>query len=192
MYGYDPGHPENSCDIAFIESMTRNGKSRSQASLEVANIGWHALRAKDLDRAIKRFNQAWLLDRQSALALWGFGVWEALNGNYVRAEEFLRQAVAIRQGDPGLYVDLGRTVMINATQANDAAKLAEARALFASAKGIDPNFAPAYIQEAALDLHEERYADAWEQVMRAEKLDPKSVDAELIAELEKKMPRPVR
>jgi tetratricopeptide (TPR) repeat protein len=192
MFGYNPRHTPNRCDVQFIEDVTRNGKSRSQASLEVANIGWRALRAKDLDTAIKRFNQAWLLDRDNAPALWGFGVWEAMNERHGKAEDFLRQALAIETRDPGLYVDLGRTIMINGAQGNDGAKLREARTLFASAKQLNQNFLQAYVQEAALDVVEGKYADAWQEVVAGERIDAHGVDPDLLAELETRMPRPTR
>jgi len=80
----------------------------------------------------------------------------------------------------------------NGAQGNDGAKLREARTLFASAKQLNQNFLQAYVQEAALDLAEEKYADAWEEVAAAERIDAHGVDPDLLAELETRMPRPTR
>ena len=42
-------------------------------SKSVSDIGWKYYYEGDLDTAIKRFNQAWMFDRESVDAFWGFG-----------------------------------------------------------------------------------------------------------------------
>jgi len=59
MYGgqYDPDVPQN-----------------KKFSEDAANLGWKYYNSGDMDTAIKRFNQAWMLDRENPDAYWGFGI----------------------------------------------------------------------------------------------------------------------
>jgi len=43
-------------------------------SKQAAKLGWKYYYKGDLDTAIKRFNQAWMFNRDNADALWGFGI----------------------------------------------------------------------------------------------------------------------
>src|SRR5262245_867394 len=50
---------QKSADESFIRDNTLRFKTRAAASVALAGQGWSALRAKLLDVAMQRFNQAW-------------------------------------------------------------------------------------------------------------------------------------
>ena len=55
-------------------------------SESAAKLGWQYFYRDDLDTAMKRFNQAWMFDRDSIDALWGFGL--------ITAKETLRKTLS--------------------------------------------------------------------------------------------------
>src|SRR6266545_4068224 len=60
-------------DEAFIRDTTLRYGSRQAASNALATQGWAAIRAKQGDVAMQRFNQAWLLNPKNYSVFWGFG-----------------------------------------------------------------------------------------------------------------------
>jgi hypothetical protein len=73
MYGHlTKTAAQKRADREYIEFMTKDGRSRSEAADIAAKAGWDFYYKGDHVTAIKRFNQAWLLDPDNQLALWGF------------------------------------------------------------------------------------------------------------------------
>jgi hypothetical protein len=61
-------------DIKFINESIRIAGSRKKAASELANNSWDAFYRNDFKLAIKRFNQAWLLDPENMEVYWGLGI----------------------------------------------------------------------------------------------------------------------
>lgn len=59
-------------DQQLIERSTKGVRSREDAAETVSRMGWTAFYDGDHSLAIKRFNQAWILNPKNQLALWGF------------------------------------------------------------------------------------------------------------------------
>jgi hypothetical protein len=75
MYGHiQKTADQKRADTRYIKYMTEGGRSREAAADSAARVGWNMFYRGDCSAAIKRFNQAWLLDPKNQLALWGFAV----------------------------------------------------------------------------------------------------------------------
>ena len=73
MYGHrTKTAAQKRADKKYISYMTRHFDSRAEAADSAAKAGWDFYYKGDRTTAIKRFNQAWLLDPENQLALWGF------------------------------------------------------------------------------------------------------------------------
>ena len=113
MYGH-PGiektAQQKSIDAEFIETVTRD-KTRSEAGQYFASMGWHFLQKNEPATAMRRFNQAWLLDADNYLAHWGFGVLVGMQGNNEDAITHLQHALSLIKADdrekPRLMTELG-------------------------------------------------------------------------------------
>ena len=73
------GHIQKTADqkranTRYIKYMTEGGRSREAAADSAARVGWNMFYQGDCSTAVKRFDQAWLLDPKNQLALWGFAV----------------------------------------------------------------------------------------------------------------------
>ena len=60
-------------DDQFIIECDKHFANRAQATRFHIDKGWSYFYQNDLDMAMKRFNQAWLLDSTDADVYWGFG-----------------------------------------------------------------------------------------------------------------------
>ena len=73
MYGHlEKTAAQERADKKYIKYMTNRFHSRAEAADSAAKAGWDFYYKGDRSTAIKRFNQAWLLDPENQLALWGF------------------------------------------------------------------------------------------------------------------------
>src|SRR5262245_24634727 len=76
MYGQpEIARPEHlkQADEAFIRDATFRFGSRGAASRALSEQGWASVRKGMLDVAMRRFNEAWLLNAKNYQAFWGFG-----------------------------------------------------------------------------------------------------------------------
>ena len=88
------------------------GHNKSHSS-SAAKLGWKYYYKGDLKTAIKRFNQAWMFDRNSAEAFWGFGLImgrraseENTEKNLKESIKYLKKADQLSKNDPAIIVDL--------------------------------------------------------------------------------------
>lgn len=193
--------PENlkQADEAFIRDATLRYGSRLAASNTLANQGWTAVRAKQSDLAMQRFNQAWLLNPKNFSAFWGFGALLSERGKLTEAIEQLEAARDLTE-DPGQRVAL--LCDVGTVHSEYAARMAKDRQLerahhfvvansrFAESVDIDPKYAPSW-REWAISLYEqERYSEAWLRVRRARELQAEPFPTEFLKKLSEKMPEP--
>jgi len=202
MYG-QPKIPrseeQKSADEQFVRDNTLRFKNRTAGSVAFAAQGWAALRAKHLDVAMQRFNQAWLMNPKYYGAFWGFGAALSERGRMVEAIEQLETARTLIDDAaqrPALLADLGAlhseyAVRLPADKQLDRAQhfvLANSR--FSESVDNDPNFASAW-REWAMSLYDqERYSEAWVKVKRAQELGGEPLPAEFLKKLSAKMPEP--
>ena len=77
-------------------------KNSYRIKVEVFPPGYYLLMIKD---PIKRFNQAWLLDPNNQLALWGFAVTSIDRGDWDAALHYYRMAIESGPYNPRLERD---------------------------------------------------------------------------------------
>jgi len=202
MYG-QPKIPrseaQKAADEAFVRDNTLRFKTRAAASSAFAAQGWTALRAKQLDLAMQRFNQAWLMNPKYYGAFWGFGAVLSERGRLVEAIEQLEAARTLIDDPaqrPALLADLGAlhseyAVLLPADRQLDRAQhfvLANSR--FTESVENDPKFASAW-REWAMSLYDqERYSEAWVKAKRVQELRGEPLPAEFLKKLSAKMPEP--
>jgi len=92
-------------DKEYIKYTTKDGRSRAAAADAAAKLGWNTYYAGDCSTAIKRFNQAWLLDPDNQLALWGFAVISLGREQFEDADRYFRLATAAGPNNPSLQED---------------------------------------------------------------------------------------
>lgn len=97
-------------DEELIEYMTRDGKSKEQAAESFARLGWYSYKGENYSTAIKRFNQAWLLDPGNHLALWGFAVISFERDQIEESIRYFRMAIESAPENQNLKKQTARAI----------------------------------------------------------------------------------
>lgn len=95
-------------DKQFIKDCINQFGDLKNASREYAGIGWEHLKKGDTDNAMKRLNQAWILDSLNATTFWGFGCIENQRGNIDEAIKLLMKSIELNSNNTFVWQDLAR------------------------------------------------------------------------------------
>jgi len=182
-------------DDKLIEDTTRQYGSREKASAAFVNNGFIYYNRDDLSNAMRRFNQAWLLDPNNAEVYWGFGAVLIDQDKACESMKFHERALSFGRYISGLYPDAGRVitecaVVDKSIQAVQRAKLFErADLLYTEATQKDVNKGYVYASWAVAYFMREQYGEAWQMVHKARDHGGK-VSNNLLSRLRERMPEP--
>lgn len=110
MYGrQEKNEAMKAADAAFLADIDKRGITRQDATKQAVQAGWAHWRKKDVASAMRRFNQAWLLDPDNGNAYHGFAVVMAGRGSApAEVEDLFLQATSKANVDTVAWVDYGR------------------------------------------------------------------------------------
>lgn len=183
---------QRKADAEFLAGMDKQYKGdRKKASLDAAARGWSALRQNKMEEAMRRFNQAWLLDANSAQAVWGMGAVAGSIGELRQAVSLFEEADRTLSGDIDFVADYARALGQAGAEWRDQALVRKALARFAQVHAKAPDHTLNLQNWATTLYYTEDYAGAWQKVQLAEKTPRASqLDGKFVAALQQKMPRP--
>jgi Tfp pilus assembly protein PilF len=112
MFGGLPKSPAMlKADAEFIATAAKYG-DRAQTSDRSVALGWQYLGKRDIPTAMKRFNQAWLLDPANGDAFHGFAVIVMdRDHDAAKADQMFQQGLAAPRQSPGIFLDYGRFLL---------------------------------------------------------------------------------
>lgn len=182
-------------DEQFIAGVTKEFGSRESGSQRFVEQGIRYYRQDDYSSAMKRFNQAWLLDPKNPEVFWGYAMVYHDEGKLCEAREMIERAMALNLSKPIALADGGRIYTLCATRgggldaATKARYIAQSDALYGQADAAAPN--SDYIQGSWATAYFWRgdYARAWEKVAVARRLGF-VFPGQFINLLREKMPEP--
>lgn len=183
---------QKDADAKFIAAMDEKYHGdRNKASMDTAARGWQYLTEGNHTDAMRRFNQAWLLNNNNGFAVWGMAAVETISGNNDDAIKLFAEAEKFVGDEINFSVDYARALgMVGVKRKNDVI-LRDAfnrfEHIYQKAPQNARNLQNWAITLAALG----RYAEAWAKVKLAEATPNKDVlDPRFIAALQARMPRP--
>jgi tetratricopeptide (TPR) repeat protein len=186
------GHVLTERDLLARMDTPVQGEVNTAADM-LADRGWQAWRRGDVDTAMRRFNQAWLLLPNHGGALWGMAVIEMGRKNTDSGWSLFQEAAPMLMHDVDFVSDYARTQSMMGVLKADAAMLAQADSLFAKVLARAPEHTLNLQNWAIALFYREEYAGAWAKLMLAEETPrAKALDPQFIADLSAKMPRPSR
>lgn len=160
-------------DEKLIADTTQQWGTREKASLAFADQGFRFYAQDQLDMAMRRFNQAWLLDPSNPHAYWGFGAVLHDQDKMCDAMTHYEKALSFNHYISGLYPDAGRAISLCGVQ-NKALSDEERRGLFARADALyreaaekDLNKGYVYVSWATVQYLRGDYAQSWSAVKKA-------------------------
>lgn len=179
-------------DEKFIASIDEYHKgNRKKAAEEISARGWQFLRQGNVADAIRRFNQAWLLDSSGGSALWGMAVIQANTGKAADSLKLFEEAEHSIGDDIDFSVDYAKAIGVAGAQTKNDTLLQDAFARFARAYEKAPQHT-LNLQNWAITLfYVGNYAEAWKKIQLAEATPRHAeLDSKFITALQSKMPRP--
>jgi len=192
-YGVQPKNDaQKAADEKFLANIDSYYKGdRKKAAVDVATRGWQFLRQGNAPDAMKRFNQAWLLDSSNGNALWGMAAFEAGSGKLNESLTLFAEADRIIGDDIDFSVDYAKLLGVIGAQTKNKAMLNDAFTRFARIHEKAPQHTLNLQNWAIMLFYAGNFAEAWKKIKLAEatprhaELDPRFLTA-----LQNKMPRP--
>jgi Tfp pilus assembly protein PilF len=160
-------------DEKLIEDTTRHYGSRLKASAAFVENGFAYYARDDLANAMRRFNQAWLLDSNNPEVYFGFGAVLHDKGMNCAASAQFDKAASFGRYVQGLTPDAARLLVLCAqedkslTEGARAALFARSDALYAEALAKEPNKGYVHASMATAMYWRGSYPEAWAAVARA-------------------------
>ena len=202
-------------DEDFIKKASEGLGGREKASQMFSSQGQRYLNEGNLDFAMRRFNQSWLLNPNNHQPYWGFGqVVSHLDGSAVTVQ-FLENSLQLDQLDavlqyfnkalelinvpsekPRLLSDLANVYAMKATSL-PMDKAQEKNQLFllsnkhfAESTKLDPSNGDIWKVWAMSTYSQGNFSDTWKRVKQARIHNAKPFPPEFLRDLEQKMPEP--
>ena len=215
MYGNKPFTEEQKRFNDQVVNAVIAGAGSKQAALErTIKLAWQYFYKNDPDTAMKRFNQAWLIDPNNDEIFYGFGFLMSVQGKRDDAISLYKKALALNPNHPMALANLARSYKDQAYALYGKKRLAEPDAevkrvlsealmLYEKASqaaisssalrltSLDDELSYIYYQWAvALEFNGE-YAKAWQKIKLSRKHDgAKLIEPGFIKELSQFMPEP--
>jgi len=182
---------QKAANASFIAGMDKDYHGdRKKASMDMAARGWQYLAMGDLDNAMRRFNQAWLLNKKNGVALWGMAAILSSAGKhddslklFAEAEKFVDEI--------NFSVDYAKAVGKAGASQNDDVLLKDAFDRFERIYKKAPQNTLNLQNWATTLFSIGKYPEAWAKVKLAEATPNKAqLDPGFVAALQSHMPRP--
>jgi len=191
-YGLLPRNAaQRAADDAFItETDQEFHGDRKKAAADIAGRGWYLLHQGDAATAMKRFNQAWLLDPENGSALWGMAALRGQAGKFTEALALFAEAEQLVGDDVDFMADQAKTIGFAGLQQKDDGLIDTALTRFSYINDRAPENT-LNLQNWAIVLYFlGNYGEAWEKIGLAMATPGKDqLNAEFISKLQSKMPR---
>jgi tetratricopeptide (TPR) repeat protein len=184
---------QQAADRKFIESMDGMFKGdRKKASDAAAARGWQYLRQGNLNDAMRRFNQSWLLNNANGSAIWGMAAIQgSTEGKSDEALGLFAEAEKLLPNDIDLAVDYAKTIGFSGVETKNKQLIQDALNRHAKLYEKSPAHLLNLQNWSILLYYLGNYPEAWKKIKLAEALPRHAeLDQDYIRELNSKMRRP--
>ena len=160
-------------DKKFIDGVTKKFGSRENASQIWVETGFSYYQNNQLEMAMRRFNQAWLLNPENPEVYVGFASVLHDQGKHCEAKDFMNKSLELNPPlNQGIYADAARVTALCALSENKSSEsenkilLEESEQLFKKSEEIEPNKQYLYGLWASSYYWQGRYIEAWEMIQK--------------------------
>ena len=160
-------------DDKFISDVTQHYGSREKAGRAWVEQGFKFYQQDNLGMAMRRFNQAWLLDPANPEVYTGFSSVLHDQGKNCEAKQMMEKALNLNPPSfQGIYPDAARIFTLCAVSDKSLAPtvkedlIARSEALYKKAEELEPNKKYVYSSWATAYFWRGQYAEAWTMVAK--------------------------
>jgi tetratricopeptide (TPR) repeat protein len=184
-----------SADERLIADVSKEYGSREKACDAFVDQGVRYYQADNLSMAMKRFNQAWLLNPSNPNVFWGFAMVYHDQGENCKAKEMIDRSVSLNLSRPMALADAGRIYSlcgVSDEALDEKTKkqyFDKSEALYKKASAASENNSYVYGSWATAYYWRGDYAHSWEMVKKAQGLGF-TFPGQFINLLRDKMPEP--
>lgn len=186
-------------DEEFIRRAVSGVGSREKASQLWWKEGERFMAEGNLDYAMRRYNQSWLLNPNNYQPYWGFARVLLAKREYEKSFSYFDKALKLindKYEEPALLSDAAIAFNNKANSVADsnreekASYFAKANAYFKKGTSLDPSYDKAWVKWAFSLYTQNKYLETWEKVHKAQELNPDVFPDDFLAALRKRMPEP--
>lgn len=153
--------------------------------------GWEFLSQGDKETAMRRFNQAWLLNAHNGIARWGMGAIEASLGHFDSSLSLFLEAEKSLGDNANFNADFAKAIGMAGVQQKDPKLLQMAYDRFNHTYQKAPRNSDNLQNWAIVLFMAGNDAEAWAKVKLAESIpDGKKLNPEFLSALKARTPRP--
>jgi len=194
MYGQpDIERPDyaKKADNDFIQGNINEFGTRENASKAWYAIGEKFMREGNLDYAMRRYNQSWLLNPDNYQPYWGFAR-VLMQQNRISEALFYLEKSASLIDEPyqevALLSDLGSAYTFKAKE--DPSFYKKANKVFQKSTEMDATYPNSWKRWAYSLYDQGKYSESWRKVIKYEELTSRNFPAQFIEKLSQKLSRP--
>ena len=186
-------------DTEFIKQASEGLGGREKASVAWWMQGDKFMAEGNLDNAMRRYNQSWLLNPNSFRAYWGFGRVLLEQNQLDESLKHLEKAVQLVDdeyqkvallADAATAYSVKANLTITGNPKEGARYFLLANQHYEESTKLDPKYPNAWRSWARSLYFEGRFAEAWQKVKTARSLGASEFPPQFIKALEEKMPQP--
>lgn len=186
MYGNAKKCPAQiQSDNEFIKSVMAQRGSRKEAAKLQAEKAWQYFNQKQTDIAMKRFNQAWLLDSLNADVYWGFANLVGMQGKYEESIKLFRRSLALNPVNAKVWQNASVSFGQAFIRFQDVKLLDSSVKYLKNAAKLAPNDATVFAQLTAAYTHYTLQDSARKYLKITDAIDKKAIPPAVRALLEK-------
>lgn len=163
-------------DNEFLANCDKQFKNRKEAAEKHIEMAWGYFYRNDSDNAMKRFNQAWLLDKDNAAIYWGFGNLMGMKHELGQSISLFEKSIKLNPSNPKVYESMSTSYgqLFFETKRVDYLDLTIKN--LKSALKLDPNNAKNYGSLTSAYGYYMQKDSLRKYIKITDKLDPKMVD----------------
>ena len=165
-------------DQEFLALSDKQYASRKLASEHYTQVGWGLFYDKQFDTAMKRFNQAWLLDSTNAQPHWGFASVSGMKEQFRSSIPLFKKYLMMSPNEAKAWEGLGMSYGQLFFQSKKPTFLDSSIMATKQCVKIDPTYGRGYAQLAASYAYYIQKDSAKKYLAIADKLNPALVSAE--------------
>ncbi len=166
-------------DKDFLKECDKNFKSRREAAQFHVDKGWGYFYENEFETAMKRFNQAWLLDSLNADVYWGFGNILGMQRDFKQSLVFLEQSLKMNSSNPRVWESASTSYGQLFYETKDIKLLDKSIEYLKASIKLEPNNARAYGQLTAAYSYFMQKDSARKYLRITDKLDPSAVNPDV-------------
>jgi tetratricopeptide (TPR) repeat protein len=175
-------------DNEFIATALKQDTTRKKASDHLVQLGFKYLSQGDMETAMKRFNQAWLMDPKNSDVYWGYGAIYGTFKDYPAAIAQYDKGLAINARSSKIITDKGTLFLVEYQRDGDPEEINNAMTLFGQSFDIDPtNVNTVYKLSVCFYLSKD-CANAWKFYRECQRLGGQPIGQDYTTALQKMCP----